>query len=68
MNRFIFLQKYIKIIYRLVCKVYNLLVTNYENTFYRKLTKRTTTFKKGFFSKDIKPYDLKDFQSDILIH
>ncbi len=63
MNRFIFLQKYIKIIYRLVCKVYNLLVTFYENIFYRKLTKRSATFNKGFFSKDIKPYDFKDFQS-----
>ena len=64
MNRFIFFQKFIKIIYRFICKIYNFLVTNYENKFYRKKKKATIKFKRGFFSKDIKPFDFKDFQKN----
>lgn len=63
MNRFIFSRSHIKKIYKLVCKTYNLLVTKYENTFYKKSNKTTKAFRKGFFSKDIKPFDFEDFKS-----
>ena len=64
MNRFIFLQEFIKFIYILICRLYNLIITRYENIFLKVSKKAMTkTFNRGYFSKDIKPFNFKDFHS-----
>ena len=56
-------ESQLRIIYRFLCKFYNLAVTNIENIFYKKSAGNIKIINKGYFSKSCKSLELNKFRN-----
>ena len=63
MIRSILNEYQLRIIYRFICKIYNLAVTNFENIFYKKTGGNINILNKGYFSKSCKSLELNKFKN-----
>ena len=55
-------ENLVKIIYIFICKIYNFTITKFENLFFRKSKGNLLLINKGYFEREIIPFDLENIQ------